>query len=92
MRSHINGTPYNFNDFRNIRQLGNDIFNGYISIKQANDDQDEMKEDITRLEDYNPTSEKKIKFKEQVLHNAKELFDIRSKIIKAFENGIFFNA
>ena len=47
-----------------------------------------MKEEITKLEDYNPISEKKIKSKE-VLHNAKELFDIRSRVIKAFEDGIF---
>ena len=34
-------------------------------------------------------NEKKIKSKEEVLYNAKELFDIISKIIKAFEDGIF---
>ena len=87
--SHSNATPYDFNKFRDIKQLGNDIFNGYIPIQQANDEQDEMKEEITKLEDYNLTSEKKIKSKEEVLHNAKELFDIRSRVIKAFEDGIF---
>ena len=89
MCSHSNGTPYNFNDFTDIRQLGNDIFNGHISIKQANDEQHEMKQEKTKLEDYNPAIEKKIISKEEVLHNAKEFFDIRNKIIKAFENGIF---
>ena len=44
---HSNGTPYNFNKFRDIKQLGSDIFNGYIAIKQVNDEQDEMKEEIT---------------------------------------------
>ena len=35
---HSNGTPYNFNKFRGIKQLvGNDVFNGHISIKQAKD-------------------------------------------------------
>ena len=48
-----------------------------------------MKEEITKLEDYNPTSEKKIKSKEEVLHNVKKLFDIRSRVIKAFKDGIF---
>ena len=47
-----------------------------------------MEEEITKLEDYNPTSEKKIESKEEVLHNAKELFDIRSRVIKTFEDGI----
>ena len=44
---HSNGTPYNFNKFRDIKQLGSDIFNGYIAIKQVNDEQDEMKGEIT---------------------------------------------
>ena len=62
---------YDFNKFRNIKQLGNDIFNGYISIKQAYYEQDEMKEEIIKLEDYNSTSEKRIKSREEILHNAK---------------------
>ena len=65
------------------------MFNGHISIKQAKDEQDEMKEKITKLENYNPINEQKIKSKEEVFNNAKKLFDIRSKIIKAFEDGVF---
>ena len=30
-----------------------------------------MKEEMTKLENYNPTNEKKIKSKEEALHNAK---------------------
>ena len=62
---------YDFNKFRDIKQFGNDIFNGYISIKQANDEQDGMKEEIIKLEDYNSTSEKRIKSREEILYNAK---------------------
>ena len=65
------------------------MFDGHISIKQAKDVQDEMKEEITKLENYNPTNEQKIKSKEEVFNNAKILFDITSRIIKAFEDGIF---
>ena len=65
------------------------MFDGHISIKQAKDVQDEMKEEITKLENYNPTNEQKIKSKEEVFNNAKILFDIKSRIIKAFEDGIF---
>ena len=35
---------HHLNKFKDIKQLGNDMFNGHISIKQANDEQDEMKE------------------------------------------------
>ena len=48
-----------------------------------------MKEEITKLEDSNPTSEKKIKSKKGALHNPKELFDIKNRVMKAFEDGIF---
>ena len=46
---HSHGTPYDFNTFRDIKQRGNKTFNDHISIKQAKDDQNEMKEDITKL-------------------------------------------
>ena len=64
------------------------MFNGHISIKQSKDEQDEIKEEITKLENYNPITEQKIKSIEEVFNNAKKLFDITSKIIKAFEDGI----
>ena len=89
VRLHSNGTPYDFNKFRNIKLLGNDMFNGYISIKQAKDEQDEMKEEITKLENYNPTNEQETKSKEEGFNNAKKLFDIKSKIIRAFDDDIF---
>ena len=57
------GTPYDFNVFKDIKQLQNDMFNGHISIKQANDEQDEMKEEMAKLENYNPTNTQKIKSK-----------------------------
>ena len=86
---HSNGTSYNFNKFRDIKQLGNDLSNGQISIKQANDEQDETKEEMAKLENYNPINVQKINSKKEVFNNAKKLFNIRSKIIKAFEDGIF---
>ena len=68
-----NGTLYNFNKFRDIKQPGNDIFNGQISIKQAKDEQNEMMEEITKLQNYNPTNKQKIMFKEEVFNNARKL-------------------
>ena len=61
------------------------MFNGHISIKQSKDEQDEIKKEITKLENYNPITEQKIKSIEEVFNNAKKLFDITSKIIKAFK-------
>ena len=47
---HSNGTLNDFNKFRDIKQFENDMFNGHISIKQAKDEHDEMKEETTKLE------------------------------------------
>ena len=65
------------------------MFNGHILIKQAKDEQDEMKEEIRKLKIYNLTNEQKIKSKEEVFNNARKLFDIRTKTIRAFEDGTF---
>ena len=86
---HSSGTPYDFNKFRDIKQFGNDIFHGRISIKQANDEQTEMKEEIAKLENYNPTNEHRVNSKDKILNNAKKLFDIRSSTVKAFGDDIF---
>ena len=75
---HSNGTPYNFNKLTGTKQLGNYICNGQISIEQANDEQDEMKEEMAKLENYNPINVQKINSKEEVFNNAKKLLDIRS--------------
>ena len=48
-----------------------------------------MKKEITDLEGYNPINDQKVKSREEFLNNAKKLFDIRSKTIKAFQDDIF---
>ena len=48
-----------------------------------------MKEEMTKLKNYNPTKEQRVNSKDNVLNNAKKLVNIRSSIIKAFEDGIF---
>ena len=85
---HSSGKSYDFNEFRNIKQFGNNIFNGHISIEQAKTNQNKMEEKMIKLENYNPISEERVNSKKEVLDNAKELFDTRSRIIKAFEDGI----
>ena len=48
-----------------------------------------MKEEMAKLENSNPINVQKLNSKEEVFDNAKKPFDIRSKIIKEFEDGIF---
>ena len=86
---HSNGTSYDFNKFRDINQFANDILHCRISIKQEKDEQDEMKEEMAKLENYNSTSEQKVNSKEEVFNNAKGFFNKRNSIIKAVEDSIF---
>ena len=83
---HPNGTSYDFNKFRNIKKLGNDILHDSISIKQANE---EMKDEMAKLKNYNPTNEQRVNPQDKVLNNTKRHSNIRSSIIKAFEDGVF---
>ena len=48
-----------------------------------------MKEQMAKLENYNPTNNQRVNSKDKVLNNAKQLFDLRSSIIKALEDDIF---
>ena len=46
---HSNGRQYNFNGFTKIENLGNDIYWGHISIKQAKNEQNIMKKSISEV-------------------------------------------
>ena len=70
---HSDGTVHDFNEFKDIKQLGSDIFYVNISIKEVKDEQDEMKKEIIDLESYNPINEKRIKSREEIAINAKKL-------------------
>ena len=68
---HSNGTSYDFNRFRYIKQFGSDNFNVRILIKEAKDEQDEMKKEMTKFENYNATNKHKLNSKEEVFNNTK---------------------
>ena len=88
--THSNGTQYDFNQYIDLNQFGNEIFSDEISIEDARNEQDNMKILINKLKNYGPSNPKKIKFRQEVLDNAQKLYNIRNNIINAFENKIFF--
>ena len=47
-----------------------------------------MEKLLMSLEKYDPSNDCKIKTRKEVLKNAEDLFKIRNKIIRAFEDGI----
>ena len=72
-----------------LKQFYDDILSGRITIKQSKDEQNEINEEISDLEDYKPANRNKIKEKSKVYENARNFLDERKKIIEAFEKGIF---
>ena len=58
-------------------------------MKDAIKEQFEMKKLFFSLNEYDPTNEDNKKARDEVLKNAKNLFEIRNKIIRTFENGTF---
>ena len=89
MMVHSNRTLYNFNKFRELNQLVLNIYNGVITIKDAEKEQDELASERRDLIDHDVRNQKKDEQKQEVLKNARQLFEIRNKIIYVFQNGIF---
>ena len=86
---HSNRTLYDFNKFRDLNQFVFDIYNGVITIRDAEKEQTELASEIRDLIDYGVRSQKKDEQKQEVLRNVRQLLEIRNKIIDAFQNGIF---
>ena len=67
------------------------IFYVYIQTgkKDALEEQAKMEKLLMSLKKYDPSNSYKIKTRKEFLKNAEDLFKIRNKIIKVFEDGIF---
>ena len=69
--------------------FGKYIRSGKTLMKDAIKEQFEMKKLFFSLNEYDPTNEDNKKTRDEVLKNAKNLFEIRNKIIRTFEDGTF---
>ena len=88
--TNTNGTQYNFNQYRDLNQFGNEIYSDEISLDEARDEQLNMSILINKLKGYDARNPKKKKSKQEVLRNAQKFYNIRNDIINAFEYKIFF--
>ena len=83
-------TIYNFSNFTFPFKFASKIYNKYITLQDAENNQQELKILINKLNNsYNPKINIKRKEKKDTLKSANKLFIIREEIIKAFKNGIF---
>ena len=83
------GTIFNFNKFKNSLDLASDIYKNKSLLKNDEDKQNEIKILLNKLKNYNPTSLKKIKAKEETLIAAEKLLNNRQEVINAFKTSIF---
>ena len=87
-----NKEKFNFNTFRMPLNFLSDIYNGKISLKEAEFKQRDLEIKIRDLQfDYNSKDGKEKEEKSQVLMQADDLSEYRDKIIDGFKDGIFLS-
>ena len=70
--------------------FGNDIYNGMITLEEADKDQSSSVNEINRLNSSRrPKKLEKIKNKKDTLEHLKALYTGRLKVLDAFRSGIF---
>ena len=81
---------FNFNTFRMSLIFLSGIYNGEISLKEAEFKQRDLEKEIENLQFYYIPKNKEEKEKiEEVLRHANESLECRDKVINAFKNGTF---
>ena len=85
-----NREKFNFNIFRKPLNFISAIYDGEISLKEAEFSQKYIEKKIEELKfNYKPKNEKEKEEINQVLIQANDLLEYKDKIIDAFKNGIF---
>ena len=83
------GIISNFNKFKNSIDLASNIYKDKELLKDAENEQHDIKILLNKRRNYNPTKPKKIKAKEETLSAAEKLLNNRQKVIDTFKRGIF---
>ena len=85
-----NEYTYSFQNFRTIRAFGRDIYNFEITLKETDEDQASLLNEIINFrEKTKPRDEEKKKEKKNVLANLHKFFEGREKVLNAFDSKIF---
>ena len=81
---------YNFRNFRTVRTLGRDVYEGKITLKEANTDEDNLLRDIRNFNNRTrPQNDNEIQEKRIALKNLYKLFEAREMLLDGFESKIF---
>ena len=86
-----NNKKFNFNTFRKLLNFISVIYNGEISLKEAELKQRYLEKKIEELQfNYKPKDKKGKEEITGVLMQTNDLLEYRYKIVKAFKDGPFF--
>ena len=81
---------YSFKNFQTIKTFGQDIYEGKITINDADEYQTNLLTEILNFrKNTKPRSQEKKQEKEIVLKNLYNFFEGREKVLDAFESKIF---
>ena len=81
---------YSFKRFQTIKTFGRDIYNGEITLKEADNDQSNLLVKIMIFKKkVKPKNPEKKQHKKYVLKNLYNFFTGRGKVLDAFESKIF---
>ena len=81
---------FNFNIFRMPISFLSAVYNGKISLKEAEVSQRKMEEKIEELKGYKPENAEREEIN-GVLMQANDILECRKKIIEAFRDGVFLS-
>ena len=82
--------PYSFKNVRTIRTFGRDIYEGKITLKEADEDQSNLLNDIRNFTDKTrPQNDKKKQDKEIVLKNLYNFFEASEILLDDFDSKVF---
>ena len=81
---------YDFRKFRTIRTFGRDIYDGKISLEEADEDQSDLAGEIENFKNKTrPKSQEKKQEKGIVAYNLHKFFDAGEKVLNGFKSKIF---
>ena len=85
-----NEYTYSFENFQTIKTFGKDIYDGTITLKEADDYQTHLLVEIMNFKKKTkPRSPEKKQEKEIVLQNLYNFFESKEKVLNALERKIF---
>ena len=85
----INVYIYDFRIFNTVRTFGRDIYEGKITLKEADEDHSELINDINEFNEKTRPKTKDKKEKRIVMKNLHNFFSAREIVLNGFKSKIF---